>query len=129
MHVTVSACSALAALLSPSHHASLLRSVPAGRRPDLGGQRPQLPEHPARRGRPRAEVVAPPHDDGEGRGTAAARPDGGGGDQVDRQLADRRELRQQQRGQVSVRPWIVIWFPDVLGTGCPNSQIKSVRSK
>lgn len=102
MHVAVSACSALTASLSPSHHASLFHSFPAGRRPDLGGERPQLPEHPARRGRQGPQVFAAPHDDGERRWTAAARQDGGGGDQVDCQLADWRELRQQQPGEVSL---------------------------
>lgn len=101
MHESVSAWSALTALLSPPRHASVFAPIPAGRRPDLGGERPQLPGHPARRSRQGPEVVTAPDDDGERRGPPAARQDSGGGDQVDRQLADRRELRQQQHGRVS----------------------------
>lgn len=100
MHATVSACSTLATLLSPARHASVCPPPSAGGRPDLGGERPQLPEHPARRGRQGAEVVATPDDDGEGCGPPAACQDRGGRDQVDRQLADRRELGQQQHGKV-----------------------------
>lgn len=99
--MTVSACSNLAALLSPLRHASLCPPLSTGWRPDLGGERQQFPEHPARRSRQGPEVVAAPDDDGERRGPPAARQDGGGGDQVDRQLADCRELCEQQHGGVS----------------------------
>lgn len=99
--MTVSACSTLAALLSPLHHASLCPPLSTGGRPDLGGERQQFSEHPARRSRQGPEVVTAPDDDGERRGPPAARQDGGGGDQVDRQLADRGELCEQQHGRVS----------------------------
>lgn len=101
MHATASACSTLATLLSPPHNTSVCAPSPTGRRSDPGGEQPQLPEHPTRRGREGPEVVAPPDDDGEGRGPPAACQDCGRRDQVDRQLADRRELRQQQHGRVS----------------------------
>lgn len=94
MRAAVPACSTLTARLSPPRHASVLAPPPAGGRPDLGGERPQLSERPARRSREGPEVVAAPDDDGERRGPPAARQDGGGRDQVDRQLADRRELRR-----------------------------------
>lgn len=101
VHVTVSAWSTLAALLSPPHHTSVCPPLSTGWRPDFGGEWPQLSEHPARRSRQGPEVVTAPDDDGERRGPPAARQDSGGWDQVDRQLADRRELRQQQHGRVS----------------------------
>ena len=101
MHAAVSARTIFTSSLSPPHHAYVFPPFPAGRRSDIGGERAQLPEHPARRGRPGPEVVSAPDDDGEGRGPPAARQDGGGGDQVDRQLADRRELGQQQHRRVS----------------------------
>ena len=101
VHATVSACSALAVLLRPFHHASLFPSLPTGGRPDLRGERPELPEHPTRRGGQSSEVIAAPDDDGERRGPPAACQDGGGGDQVDRQLTDCRELCRQQHGKVS----------------------------
>lgn len=68
---------ALATLLSPPHHASVCPSLPTGWRPDFGGQRPQLPEHPARRSRQGPEVVAAPDDDSERRRPPATRQDGG----------------------------------------------------
>lgn len=99
---TASAGSALAALLSPARRPSSLCPPPStGGRPDPGGERPQLPQRPPRRSRAGPQVVAPPDDDGEGRGPPAARPHGGGRDPLDRQLADRRELSQQQRSRVS----------------------------
>lgn len=101
MHATASACSTRAILLRPPRLASVFPPLHAGRRPDLGGEWPQLSEHPAWRSRQGPEVVAAPHDDSERRGAPAARQDSGGWDQVDRQLADWRELRQQQRGRVS----------------------------
>lgn len=99
-HVPASACSALATFLHPSDHPSF-HSFPAGRRPDLGGKRPQLSEHPARGRRQGTQIVTAPDDDGERRRPPAARQDGCRRDQVDRQFADRREFCQQQHGQVS----------------------------
>lgn len=101
MHVTVSDCSILAALLSPFRHASVCPPFPAGWWPDLGGERPQLSGYPAWRSRQGPEVITAPDDDGQRCGPPAARQDSCGRDQVDCQLADRRELCQQQRGRVS----------------------------
>lgn len=92
----------LAALLSPRHHASMCPSLPADWRPDSGGQRPQLSQRPARRSRQSPEVVPAPDDDGQRCRPPATRQDSGRRNQVDRQLADRWEFSQQQRGRVSV---------------------------
>lgn len=88
--------------LSPSHHASLFPPLDAGWRPDLGGEWPQLPEHPSRRGCPSSEVFTTLNDDGERCRTSTTCPNSGGRDQVDRQLSDRRELRRQQCVGVSL---------------------------
>lgn len=101
VHLAVSAWSTHTTLLSPPHHTSVFPPFPAGRWPDLGGEWPQLPKHPARWSCQGPKVVTAPHDDGERRGSLAARQDGGGWNKVDRQLADCRELCQQQHGKVS----------------------------
>lgn len=76
-----------------------------GRGPDSGGQRPELPQHPARRGGEAPQVLPPPHPDGQGRREAAPRPDHGGRDQVDHQLPDRRDGDQPSRVRLLAPPW------------------------
>lgn len=125
VHVTVSAWSTLGALLSPPRHASVFPPLPAGRRPDLGGEWPQLSEHPARRSRQGPEVITAPDDDGERRGPPAACQDSGGWDQVDRQLADCGELCQQQHGRVSFDWAPNIWF---LSLYYPRTKILNVTT-
>lgn len=76
MRVTVSAQPTLAVL--PLRRSFLFLAPVAGRGPNSGSQRPQLPERASRRSRQGAEIVAAPDDDGEGRGPLASRQDGGG---------------------------------------------------
>lgn len=110
VHAPVFAWSVLAAFLVPIHHASLLPPFPTGWGPDLGSEWPQLSEHPTRRGRQGPEVITASNDDGKRRWPPATCQDGGGWDEVDRQLPDSRELCQQQHGQVSYNWALQFWY-------------------